>query len=328
MIIPLILYGCLYFVTKSFGDIRIHWYITLSLDSSTVLSIYSKHLVLGFPVANLCPERIVIKKRNSSFALTVSTLLFTLYVFFEISYLRNVCFLLLIIIIAYFGIGRKQLILFICIGLISLFMGGDRFSIVIPILILMITFKLTYWQYFIYGSIFLISLIFVFTAIKENVPIIEFIQRNGIIYLWNHMQPIVLAAVHYDSLQLEMSKSFFEMIPFGKSLFEYSGSIQYARSLFASEGINGDFGSNSSINHLVVCLLFSCITFTLLKIKDHRLRVIFYIYFICLSPYFIRRDFANFINDCLILIILGVIIWSIYKMLPKQINNTEIGSGI
>ncbi len=318
IIIPFVLYSILIFATLLIGDLPVHWYITMHIDTSTLLSIYSKHLVLGLPVALMCPERIDTKKQKSIFFSMLGTILFVLYAFVEISYLRSLCFLFLIIIIANKGIRRRQLIVFICVGLLSLFLGGDRFTVVIPILILMVTFNLSFWQYFIYGSIFLIILIFVLTPIKANVPISDFIQYNGIFYLWYHLQPIVLAAAYFDSVQLEIGKSFSEMIPFGKSIFEYSGSIKSARALFTSEGFSGDFGSNSSINILEVCFIFGCITFAFLNIKDKRLRAILYLYFVCLAPYFIRRDFANFINECLVLMVLGILIWMIYKIIPKQ----------
>ena len=317
LVIPALLYGILFYLTLKIGEIKIHWYITLPINSASVLSIYSKFLVLGLPLAYMCPEEFITREKKSPILSIFSLVLFCLYSFVEFSYVRSLCFVFFIIIVSSSGISRKMLLLFICIGFLKVLMGGDRFIVIIPTLLLMITFDFSYRQYLTFGSLLVLILVFVLTPIKANLPIIDFIRLNGISYFWQHLQPIILSAIYFDSNQLEIGKSFVEMIPFGKSLFEYSGSINSARSLFAAEGFSGDFGSNSSGNVFVVCVIFACVIAVLLSIKDRRMRAALYLYFVCLAPYFIRRDFANFINDCFMILILAVFCLAIYLVLPK-----------
>ena len=304
-ILPILLYSAMYWGAWQNGQVVVHWYVTLSLTTTQIFSILVHHLVVALPILFLCPKVIVFRDRPSVPITVFSLAVFAMYVFAESGYIRLISFAFFVVVMATQGMTRKMLCTAAIIGLSSVAVGGDRFSAVLPVLLLLTTYDLSYKKYFLYGMTILMLLVYVLHPLKTGANPVAFISRSGMEYFWQHLQPIFVSAAYFEQSKISFVQTLIETLPFGKTLFNYDGTVAYLRNDLSLLGVTGDFGSNTAVNGLSASSALALVAAILFKIKLVAVRNGLAIYFVCYSPYFLRRNFADFVNQCLFILFIG-----------------------
>ena len=305
LILPLLIFIPLMILTSLYGEFTFHWFLSVDVDTKQVLFALLKFILISFPIIFFATN---IKLNQPKFFLSlIAILFFLLYIIVDFTYIKTLSLLLFIMIAAKFRIHNLAVIFMIFTSIAILFArGGDRFAVVIPLLLFLIYLRPTYKSLFLYIFSGILFLVFILQPIRSDLTIEEFLQVNGILYVFQHFQPIFLSCFFYLEYTETFLQSLISSFPFARTLFDMPDTLIFLKQDFVNLGYYGDFGSNStalSFPFIIIIYLF----FFIIKFANIFIKQSVMIYLVIYSPYFLRRSFTAFINEILILIIFCLI---------------------
>lgn len=320
IVLPLIAYSIILYFTWRLGEVSFHWYITVQADSVSVLEIWIVHAVLSL-FAAFSPKEITIGKKPSKLYPILLVLFFIAYIFVGIGYLRVISFAIFIILIVVGGYTYRVLGVLLFFSILGIIMGHDRFPFVIPLLLWLVSKPISFNALLSYVSVGVLTLIFILSPIKSNQPLSEWFSGKTAAYAVIHLNPIFVSGIYFNENKILVEDSVIESIPFAKSTFNSAGTIQELREGMVLLGIPGDFGSNSSALPFTIAVGFSILAMLFQVARIQYVREIFLVYSVLYAPYFLRRNYANYINDILTILLIGALLFlAIYILKSNNIK--------
>jgi len=315
--LPLIAYSIILYFTWRLGEVSFHWYMTVQADSVSILEIWTVHAVLSL-FAAFSPKEITIGKKPSKLYPILLVLFFIAYIFLGIGYLRVVSFAIFIILIVVGGYTNRVLGVLLFFSILGVIMGYDRFPFVIPLLLWLVTKPRSFNVLLFYVSVGVLTIIFILTPIKSNQPLSEWFSDKTLAYAVIHLNPIFVSGIYFNENKLLVEESVIESIPFAKSTFNSVGTIQELREEMERLDIQGDFGSNSSSLPFTIAVGLSILAMLIQLTRIQYVREIFLVYSVLYAPYFLRRNYANYINDILVIFLIGALLFLVIYILKSN----------
>ena len=316
IVLPTLIYSIILYFSFLIGEISFHWYITIYADSYDILKIWLINSILALFIF-FVPKEITIGKKSSPAITLFAFISFIVFTFSSIGYFRVIALGSFIISIMIVGFNKRFLSVLVFFAILGVFLGLDRFPFVIPLILWLVSKPSTLKALFLYIFSGLLFLVFILTPIKSNQPIDEWLTGKNNLYLITHLNPIFVGAIYFNEQKSSSADVVLETIPFAKSISGNEGIINKLRDELDKINIEGDFGSNSSSLPLMMVFLLSLFTILVLLTRIQYIREIMILYLIIYSPYFLRRSFASYINEFIVIASLGICFFLISNFLRK-----------
>jgi hypothetical protein len=338
-VIPFIFYGIPIIIYLTNMGMSVHFYSTYNLNFEEIIEVFLGHILLGLSIIYLNKNELV--KYNNPFKLNINLniltiFIFTLYIASHLfsSIVSMLTMALFIILIGNIRLYNTTYMILLLISFVELIVFQERYLTIFILILISINFlsKRKWYQLILLMLVAVLFLIFVLQPLRYGeVPFSNFTTiSSGLLYLYQHLNPIYYTAYLANSLDYSISSLFFEFIPFGKSLSGEIGIVEQLAYIGLPEYLinNGArLGSNSSMYFsiygifLITIMLFINFGFSKI-IKSNILTNSILIYLILQGPYFIRRSFASFTIDIIIIICMTLIILMI-KQTFKKVKNEK-----
>lgn len=324
VLFPSIFYGIpLLYVFIEQVDFNVHWYVDFSLNSESLLKIFSIHLFIGssiYLISKHMLRDLIIEQTNDNFAFILIILCLTIQ-FLPISYIKLLSFLSLIFLLSITKIDIKVLSIFFIFSLLSLVLLQDREIFVFFSILVALSLRIGLFYILFFSLLGLLFLSLILEPLKYGMSPAEFFSSNeGLSYLLVHLQPIYVSGFFFLDYDQNILNLFAEGIPFMKGLLD-TGSVAVAENFSKYvAGIDLDFGSNSSmyasLNGLFVCLVFIFILVILSRLSNEY-SASFLFYIALMGPTFIRRSFGSYVAELIILFILICLVYCLRILTTK-----------
>lgn len=314
IVIPLIFFSVPLFFLYETGEFKVHFYSTIVATLNGALTILIGHLILGiliyrlFKVTNF---EIKIYRKNILYD-TASIICFILLMFSH-GIVAMLAGSLLFIIFANFRIYNLTYLFLLMLGFLNLLIHGERVLFVFVLLAWSLRYisKISIGKLILLGIVGLFGLVYILQPLKYGeMPFSNFTNPLGVLgYLLHHVSPIYYTALLSNTIDFSTTSLLVEFVPFGKSL---SGELGIVERL-AIEGLpnyiiaeGGRLGSNSAMyfsytGATILFLMFFIVKSNMWILKSQMLINSYLIYFVIQGPYFIRRSFASFTIDLIII---------------------------
>ena len=315
IILPLIFFSIPLFFIYEVGYFTVHFYSTYVADSREVFTVLIGHLTLGMSILYILKNtnyNIQVKYQSKFFdILLILTLLLMIISNGIISMLVSTLF---IIIIGNIKISNLTFFIMLLMAFANLLLFGERYVVIFILIIWSIKLiaSRNIGELLLLSLLVIFILIFILQPLKYNeIPFSNFTNPiEGLAYLLQHVFPIYYTAFLANTIDFTTTSLISEFIPFAKSL---SGELGIVEKL-AIEGLpdkiineGGRLGSNSSMYFsvsgvFILSIMFFIIKSNLIILKSQILTNSLLMYFIIQGPYFIRRSFASFTIDIILII--------------------------
>jgi hypothetical protein len=325
IIIPLFFYSIPVLIAYMTGELKTHFYTTEIFYINDAIKVLFGHLGLGLATLwVLKSTKYTIYLNHSSYALKgLVIFVFTISIFSS-GILAMLFMALFVILIGNFKFSNTTYLILLLLAISNLFLFQERIYVVLVMLSWYIGFlsRQKIAHLFLYGVIGILMLVYVLHPLKYGE--LPFSNFQNFSYIFQHLQPIYHSAFISSTLNFPLIDLLVEFIPFGKSLSGGVGVVE----IVALEALpfeiieeGGRIGSNSSMYFsgtgvIIVLVMLFIIKMSLMS----RLNVFtnsILIYFVIFGPYFIRRTFASFTID-IIVVTLCLILFSFIIFILKR----------
>lgn len=336
IIIPLLFYAVPLFFLYKGGNFTVHFYSTLHIDYHAAFSVLLGHISLGFLVffvLNSTGYNIFFCRRNILYDFT-TVIVLMLVVFFG-GFVSMLLWGAFYVLISNVRLSKITYFFLIIIGVFNLLYYGERGVLIFIILAFFISYisRMNYSRLFVIGFLGMFFLVYILQPLKYgNIPLSGFSDSNdGFKYLLQHLFPIYYTAYLSNELYFSVSSLFAEFIPFAKSLLNDVGVVErLAIEGLPSDIINsgGRLGSNSAMYFSIVgvgvlIVMFIIIAFNIHILKSQILVNSYLTYFVIQGPYFIRRSFASFTIDLIVITFWVFLISFVLSLIKSRIISNE-----
>jgi len=330
IIIPLVFYSVPLFFICETGEFKVFFYSTFVATLDDALVILIGHLVLGVLIYYLMRAtsfEIKVYRKNILNDI-VSIILFILLMFGN-GIIAMLAGSLLFIIFGNSRIHNVTYFSLLMLGFLDLLIHAERVLFVFALLAwgLRNISKISISKLIFLGFMSFLGLVYILQPLKYGeTPFSNFSNpMEGLDYSLQHVFPIYYTAFLSNTIDFSTTSLLVEFIPFGKSLSGEPGIVER----LAMEGLpdyiiaeDGRLGSNSAmyfsyIGVIILSLMLFIIKLCMWILKSQMLINSFLVYFVIQGPYFIRRSFASFTID-LIIITFWVIVISFMLFLLKK----------
>jgi len=331
IVIPVLFYIVPLYFLLSFGEFKVHFYSTLTANFETVVGVLFGHIILGLTIYYaLKSSNYYLRLNRKNIVLDFTTLILFTCAIFSSGIISMIVWSLFFISLANTKLYHITYFLMFLLGTANLIINGERVLLVMVLIAWLFPYltKMSIRQLFIFSFVGLLILVYILQPLKYGLlPFSNFenpIQASS--YLIQHLFPIYLTSFLSYSIDFSASSLFFEFIPFGKSI---SGEIGIVERL-AMEGLPQDMisegarlGSNSAMYFSIIGIPILMVMFLIIKsnmwiLKSRMLINSYLMYFVLQGPYFIRRSFASYTIDIIIITVLVIIISFIILVLKNQ----------
>lgn len=330
IVIPLIFFTVPLFFVYETGEFKVHFYSTFLATLDGVLTILIGHLLLGILIYYLFKAtNFEIKIYRKNILNDIASIICFVLLMFSHGIVTMLAGSLLFIIFANSRIYNLTYFFLLMLGFLNLLIHGERVLFVFALLAWSLRYisKISIGKLIILGIVGLFGLVYILQPLKYGeMPFSNFTNPlEGLSYLLQHVFPIYYTAFLSNTIDFSTTSLLVEFVPFGKSL---SGELGIVERL-AIEGLpaniiseGGRLGSNSAmyfsyIGATILFLMFFVVKSNMCILRSQMLINSYLIYFIIQGPYFIRRSFASFTID-LIIITFWVILISFILMIVKN----------
>lgn len=328
IVAPALFYFFPLLVSYQTGEITLHFYTTHTFDFLNFLKIFAGHIILGLFIYFIFKCNFIIYFDKRSIVIDIIIVgLFIYLMFLQFSGIINMLvWVLFYILVARYRSYLLSYAILLTIALAQMVINEDRFAVVL----ILFLWGLPYIAKLSFIKLFFLSLIGVFILIFGLQPMrygeLPFSNINNISYIYSHLSPIYMTAGLASSIDFSITSLFFEFIPFAKSL---SGDVGAVEKL-AVEGLTQDLiysgtrlGSNSAMYFSIIGIPILILMFLIIKsnmwiLKSRMLINSYLMYFVLQGPYFIRRSFASYTIDIIVITILVIVISFIVFILTNQ----------
>lgn len=329
--IPSIFFSIPLFFVYETGEFKVHFYSTFVATFDSVLTILIGHLILGIFIYYLLKaSNFEIKIYRKNILNDIASIICLILLMFSHGIIAMLMGSLLFIILANAKIYNLTYFFLLCLGFLNLLIHGERVLLVFVLLAWSLNYisKLSIKTLLVLAVIGIFGLVYILQPLKYGeMPFSNFSNPiEGLSYLLQHVFPIYYTAFLSNTIDFSITSLLVEFIPFGKSL---SGELGIVEKL-AMEGLpdyiiaeGGRLGSNSAmyfsyIGVIILFLMFSLIKSNMWILKSQMLVNSYLIYFVIQGPYFIRRSFASFTIDLIIITFWVILISFIIMVLKNQ----------
>ena len=331
-VIPFLFYIIPVILSYNTGDITFHFYTTHTFLFNDLVKIFLGHVLLGLIIINIFSKKgylLIINKQSLLIDLLVVFIFIILSFFNAMNIINMLLFSLLIVLLSNWRPRNITFSILLIIALSQMVLNEDRFAVVFVLLLWLLPFlsNRSILTLFVLSLMGIFILIFGLQPMRYNeLPFSNILNiTDSLGYFYQHLSPIYMTAGLAQSIDFSTTSLFAEFIPFGKSLFGELGTVErLAReglpTVLINEGTR--LGSNSSmyfswIGIVALIIMLSFIKFNMEVLKSRILTNSIFLYFISQGPYFIRRSFASFTID-IILIIFWVLFISGVLLIVKN----------
>lgn len=335
IIIPMIFFSIPLWFIYEIGEFSVHFYGTYRADLKDVLDILIGHFCLGMTLLwLLSATNYKLYIRHRSFVYDS----LAIFVFLGIMVTHGIIAMLLsalfFVIIGNVRISNLTFFVLLILAFLNLIIFAERVLFAFVMLAWSLNFisKKSIGELFLFGIIGVFGLIYILQPLKYGeLPFSNFgdpFEAFG--YLLQHVFPIYYTAYLSNSIDFSLTSLIAEFIPFAKSLTGEMGIVER----LAIEGLpdeiiyeGGRLGSNSAMYFSGLGLIALFIMFVFIKaniwiLKSRILMNSVLIYFVIQGPYFVRRSFASFTID-IIVIVLWVFLVSFIIMVLKDEKRSD-----
>ena len=339
IIIPFIFYSIPLMFFLVGNEVSIHFYRTYYPDVKETLEIIVGHIILGISVYVLTKKNIIYKQKKFNeniFYNILTILIFVLFIFGKnvsgiISMLSMGIF---VILVSNVKIYKITYIILLALSFVELIVYKERYLTVFVVLLMGLSFlsKRTLLQLILFSFIGIFVLVFILQPLRYgNIPFSNLSDIKLVLFdVYKHLNSIYYTAYLANSIDFNFTSLLVEFIPFGKSLSGELGIVERLAQVglpqyLVAEGAR--LGSNSamyfSLKGIVLLILMLGIIYGSQKvIKSTLLTNSIIMYLIIQGPYFIRRSFASFTIDIIIIICLVLIVLIIKQSMIGKRNES------
>ncbi|WP_027390044.1 hypothetical protein [Chrysiogenes arsenatis] len=337
IIVPTIFYLIPLIVYFVFGEFCVFFSSKYCTNFNELISLLIGHFLLGtLVVLTLKKSKYDLKFKKESLHLNFLALIILVGVSISSGIVQALLFSLFFVVMANISISKMFALLLLIVSFLVLILFEQRTLLVLVSIIVFIKFiaSRTYFQLFLLVLFAIFMLVYVLQPLRYGqIPFSEYQNVTMALgYLYQHLSPVYYTAYLANSIDFSTVKLLVEFIPLGKSIFGEPGAAEF----ISQQGLAGSFldeglrlGSNSSMYFSIIgipILLFivSIIKFEIEFLKSKILTNSILLYLVVQGSFFIRRSFASYMIDILLITFWVVIISIIIQTIKKRKQRYDI----